>query len=107
MVMQVLDSPDLDQPRHLVVRSVSYGGAPAPPDLVRRIRRALPVGEPGNGYGLTETSAVTSMNTGEDYVRQPDSVGQTMPVTDVAIVPEDFAGEEPDPDRVRGPRGHR
>ena len=85
------------------MRGVSYGGAPAPPDLVRRIREAFPVGQPSNGYGLTETSSVTSMNTGDDYVAKPDSVGPPVPVCDVAVVPEDFAGDEPDGTIARGP----
>ena len=103
MVMQVLDSPDFDRRDVSSVRSVSYGGAPAPPELVRRIRQHFPVGQPSNGYGLTETSAVTSMNTGDDYVRRPDSVGPPVPVTDVAVVPEDYEGAEPDPSRPQGP----
>jgi long-chain acyl-CoA synthetase len=103
MVMQVLDSPRFGDYDTSSVRSVSYGGAPAPPDLVRRIRAAWPVGQPTNGYGLTETSSVTSMNSGGDYVAKPDSVGPPVPVTDVAVVPEDYAGEEPGPDIARGP----
>ncbi len=75
MVMQVLDSPNFSKFDTSSVRGVSYGGAPAPPDLVRRIREAWPVGQPSNGYGLTETSSVTSMNSGGDYVAKPDSVG--------------------------------
>ena len=96
MVMQVLDSPNFSKFDTSSIRGVSYGGAPAPPDLVRRIREAWPVGQPSNGYGLTETSSVTSMNSGADYVAKPDSVGPPVPVCDVAIVPEDFAGDEPD-----------
>jgi long-chain acyl-CoA synthetase len=103
MVMQILDSPDLTKRDTSTVRSVSYGGAPAPPELVRRIRETFPVGQPGNGYGLTETSAVTAMIAGEDYVRHPDSVGPAVPVCDVAVVPEDYDGAEPDPSRPRGP----
>jgi len=95
MVMQVLDSAAFSKHDTSSIRSVSYGGAPAPPDLVRRIREALPAGQPSNGYGLTETSSVTSMNSGGDYVAKPDSVGPPVPVTDVAIVPEDFTGDEP------------
>jgi len=95
MVMQVLDSPAFTKYDTSSIRSVSYGGAPAPPDLVRRIREAWPVGQPSNGYGLTETSSVTSMNTGADYVAKPDSVGPPVPVSDVAIVPEEYAGAEP------------
>ncbi len=113
MVMQVLDSPDFTKRDTSSVRSISYGGAPAPPDLVRRIKEHFPVGSPGNGYGLTETSAMTTMNSGDDYVRKPDSVGPPAPVCDVAVVPEDYEGEEPpdlppDADRIgelwiRGP----
>ena len=103
MVMQVLDSPNFSKFDTSSIRAVSYGGAPAPPDLVRRIREAWPIGQPSNGYGLTETSSVTSMNTGDDYVARPESVGPPVPVCDVAVVPEDFTGDEPDGTLPRGP----
>ena len=106
MVMQVLDSPNFAKYDTSSIRGVSYGGAPAPPDLVRRIREAWPVGQPSNGYGLTETSSVTSTNSGGDYVAKPDSVGPAVPVCDVAVVPEDYAADEPDdtiPARPRRP----
>jgi len=103
MALQILDSPAFESRDTSSVRSVSYGGAPAPPELVRRIKAAFPDGQPGNGYGLTETSAATSMNTGPDYVARPDSVGTPVPVTDVAVVPEDFEGSEPPEDRPTGP----
>ena len=95
MVMQVLDSPEFAKRDTSSVQSISYGGAPAPPDLVRRIKEHFPTGAPGNGYGLTETSAMTTMNAGDDYVRKPDSVGPPAPVCDVAVVPEDYEGDEP------------
>ena len=103
MVMQVLDSPNFSKFDTSSIRGVSYGGAPAPPDLVRRIREAWPVGQPSNGYGLTETSSVTSMNSGGDYVARPESVGPPVPVCDVAVVPEDFSADEPDATIPRGP----
>jgi steroid-24-oyl-CoA synthetase len=103
MVMQVLDSPNFSKFDTSSIRGVSYGGAPAPPDLVRRIRAAWPVGQPSNGYGLTETSSVTSMNSGADYVAKPDSVGPPVPVCDVAVLPEDFGQDEPDDSAPRGP----
>jgi long-chain acyl-CoA synthetase len=103
MALQILDSPAFESRDTSSVRSVSYGGAPAPPELVRRIKAAFPDGQPGNGYGLTETSAATAMNAGPDYVARPDSVGPAVPVTDVAVVPEDFEGAEPPPDRAKGP----
>ena len=95
VVMRILDSPDLQRRDVSSVRSVSYGGAPAPPDLVRRINEAFSTGQAGNGYGLTETSAATALNGAEDYVQRPDSVGRAVPVADVAVVPEGFTGEDP------------
>ena len=103
MVMQVLDAPSFATRDTSSVRSVAYGGAPAPPDLVRRITEHFPVGAPSNGYGLTETSSVTTMNTGDDYVRKPDSVGPPVPVCDVVVVPDGFAGAEPLADLPRSP----
>ena len=103
MALQILDAPSFATRDTSSVRSVAYGGAPAPPELVKRIKAAFPDGQPGNGYGLTETSAATSMNTGPDYVARPDSVGTPVPVTDVAVGPEDYVGTAPAPDRPRGP----
>ena len=103
MVMQILDSPDFARRDTSSVRSIAYGGAPAPPDLVRRIAEHFPVGEPANGYGLTETSSVTTMNSGPDYQRKPDSVGPAVPVCDVVVVPDDYEGEEPPADGPSGP----
>ena len=102
MVMQVMDSPRFSTYDTSSVRTVSYGGAPAPPDLLRRIREAWPVGLPSTGYGLTETSSLISMNSGSDYVAKPSSVGTPVPVCDVAVVPEGFDGEEPGDDHPPG-----
>ncbi len=95
MVMQVIDSPDFAKRDTTSITAVAYGGAPAPPDLVRRITQFFPAGSPSNGYGLTETSSVTTMNNGPDYVRKPGSVGPPVPVCEVAVVPEGFEGDEP------------
>jgi long-chain acyl-CoA synthetase len=86
MVWQVLDSPDFERRDTSSVRSVSYGGAPAPPELVRRINEHFPAASPGNGYGLTETSSMTTYNAGADYLAHPDSVGVPVPVCDVKVV---------------------
>ncbi|MGH9172241.1 MAG: class I adenylate-forming enzyme family protein [Acidimicrobiales bacterium] len=89
MVWQVLDSPDFSKTDTSSITNVSYGGAPAAPELVKRIKQHFPGGTPSNGYGLTETSSVTSMNTGADYVARPDSCGPPVPVCDVKVVGED------------------
>ncbi len=81
---------------------VSYGGAPIAESLVRRIEEAFPNARVGNGFGLTETSSLTSFLPHEEAAEHADSVGFAMPVVDLAL-------DEPDPDTgvgellVRGP----
>ncbi len=89
MVWQVLESPDFARRDISSVTSVGYGGAPAAPELVRRIREAFPLSTASNGYGLTETSAITTTNAGVDYEQKPDSVGVPMPICDVKVVDVD------------------
>jgi long-chain acyl-CoA synthetase len=86
MVMQVLDHPDFERRDTSSVRGVGYGGAPAPPELVRRIKAHFPGGSASNGYGLTETSSLSTMNSGADYEAKPDSVGPPVPVVSVMVV---------------------
>src|SRR4029077_5798788 len=73
------------------VKSIGYGGAPAAPELVRRIEAMFPGRTPSNGYGLTETSSVTTMNSGTDYQQKPERVGVPVAVCDVKVVDEDGA----------------
>jgi acyl-CoA synthetase (AMP-forming)/AMP-acid ligase II len=94
MVMQVLDHPDFARRDTSSVRGVGYGGAPAPPDLVRRIEEHFGSVPASNGYGLTETSSLSTMNTGADYVRKPDSVGPPVPVVTVKVVDPDGGNAE-------------
>ena len=89
MVWQVLESPDFEKRDISSVKSIGYGGAPAPPELVRRIEAMFPGRIPSNGYGLTETSSVTTLNTGVDYLAHPDSVGVPVAVVDVKVVDEE------------------
>ena len=88
MVWQVLEHPDFERRDLSSLRAVGYGGAPAAPELVRAIEQRFPGRMPSNGYGLTETSSVTTMNAGADYLAHPDSVGVPVPVCDVQVVDE-------------------
>jgi len=86
MVWQVLEHDRFGDYDLSSVENIGYGGAPAAPQLVEKIAKLFPHVAPSNGYGLTETSAATSQNVGEDYKLRPDSVGPAMPVCDVKIV---------------------
>jgi long-chain acyl-CoA synthetase len=89
MVWQAMEHPDFERRDLSSLRNVAYGGAPAAPELVRAIEERFPGRSPSNGYGLTETSSVTTMNGGVDYVRHPDSVGVPVPVCEVKVVDDD------------------
>jgi acyl-CoA synthetase (AMP-forming)/AMP-acid ligase II len=84
------------------VRAVSYGGAPIAPDLVHRIQAAFPTARVGNGFGLTETSSVSTYLPDEYATEHADSVGFAAPVVDLDVA-------EPDPGTgvgellIRGP----
>ena len=89
MVWQVLQSPSFATRDISSVTNIGYGGAPAPPELVRRIEELFPGRSPSNGYGLTETSSLSTSNAGADYIRKPDSVGAPVAVVDVKVVDDD------------------
>jgi long-chain acyl-CoA synthetase len=89
MVWQVLESPDFKRRDTSSIASVSYGGAPAASELVKRIKEAFPRSVASNGYGLTETSALAISNIGIDYERKPDSVGVPVATCEVKIVDAD------------------
>ena len=84
------------------VRYVSYGGAPIAPDLVHRLQTAFPDARVGNGFGLTETSSVSTYLPDEYAAEHADSVGFAAPVVDLDVA-------EPDPGTgvgellIRGP----
>jgi acyl-CoA synthetase (AMP-forming)/AMP-acid ligase II len=73
------------------VRWVSYGGAPIAASMVHKIMEAFPKARVGNGFGLTETSSLTSFLPHEEAAEHADSVGFAMPVVDIAL-------HEPDAD---------
>jgi long-chain acyl-CoA synthetase len=86
MAWQVLESPSLATRNTESVERVAYGGAPAPPELVRRLKQAFPRAVAGNGYGLTESSAIACSIAADDYVARPDSVGPPVPICDAKVV---------------------
>jgi acyl-CoA synthetase (AMP-forming)/AMP-acid ligase II len=77
------------------VRWVSYGGAPISESLMHDIMSAFPNARVGNGFGLTETSSLTSFLPHEEAAAHADSVGFAMPIADLAL-------DEPDPETGAG-----
>ena len=74
------------------IEAIGYGGAPAAPELVRKIREVFGA-LPGNGWGMTETMATVTGHSSEDYLNRPDSCGPPVAVADLRIVSEDGTTE--------------
>ncbi|MBA2280248.1 MAG: AMP-binding protein [Acidimicrobiia bacterium] len=65
--------------------SVGGGGAPAPPELVKRVESTFRRARPGIGYGMTETNAYGPQNSGDDYVTHPTSTGRATPILEIEV----------------------
>jgi long-chain acyl-CoA synthetase len=70
------------------IESISYGGAPSAPDLVRKIREVFGA-LPGNGWGMTETTATVTGLSAEDYLNRPTSCGPPVAVAQLKVLDED------------------
>lgn len=95
MPLQVIESPIFRQHDTSSVMAVLFGGAPPSPELARRIKDVFPNASASNGYGLTETSGVATVNVAEDYLAKPASAGVPAPVSRVKIMDRDGSAELP------------
>ncbi len=93
MVWRVCEHPDRHDYDTSSVKSVAFGGSPSADELQRMIRDTFPnVSSTANAYGLTETSSVATVISGQDALDKPTSVGPPVPTVRVKIV--DPEGEE-------------
>ena len=91
MSREIVLNPDFDRYDTSSLGSLGGGGSPLHPDLVDKISRSIPSGNPGTGYGLTETSGVVTMNIGPIYRGKPTTVGQPLPTVEAKVVDDDGA----------------
>jgi len=92
MSWDLLESPAFERYDTSSLQNVGGGGAPAPPDLVRRVEQGFRHGRPNIGYGMTETNAYGPQNAGDDYLRKPRSAGRVLPIMELRVTDE--AGRE-------------
>ncbi len=85
MSWDLLESPSFAERDVSSLRSIGGGGAPMPPELVKRIDENFSKGRPGLGYGMTETNAYGPQNSGQDFLDHPTSTGRTIPIVDMRV----------------------
>jgi long-chain acyl-CoA synthetase len=81
----LLESPRFADFDTSSLRSVGGGGAPAPPELVKRVASSFAKGGPSIGYGMTETNAYGPGNNGADYTSHPTSTGRSTPILEIDV----------------------
>jgi len=71
------------------VELATYGGAPIAPSLVGEIKKSFGSARVGNGFGLTETSSVSTFLPHEYADTHADSVGFAVPTVDLDVLDPD------------------
>ena len=80
MVWRVCEHPGRHDYDTSSVTTVAFGGSPSADELQRKVADTFPnVRSTSNAYGLTETSSVATVISGEDAKRKPWSVGPPVP----------------------------
>ena len=82
---RMLEHPDFDRYDVSTVTSVGSGGAPFPPELIRELNRRMPNAGIGNGYGMSETVGIGTVQRGPDMATHPESVGPAYPGVEIEI----------------------
>ncbi|MEI9849959.1 MAG: class I adenylate-forming enzyme family protein [Sphingomonas sp.] len=82
---QLLEHPERARYDLSSLEAISYGGAPSAPELVKRIYEEFGA-LPGNGWGMTETTATVTQHLGEDYLARPTSAGPPVAVADLKVM---------------------
>ncbi len=99
MSWEILNHPERPNYDLSTIQSFAAGGAPRPPEHVRRLNDEMPA-PPALGYGLTETNAIGCGSFSTNYLEKPNSTGRAYrPLVDLAIL--DDAGN-PVPQGERG-----
>ncbi len=93
MSYEILTNPNRKNYDLSTCRSYAGGGAPRPPEHVKRLSEEMGDAKPLLGYGLTETNAFGCGIINENYLAKPLSTGPaSKPLVDLAIL-DDNGGE--------------
>ncbi len=88
-----VNHPDVDNYDFPTITSIGSGGAPMPKELQTQINKVFPnaIDSAAIGYGLTESTALATINYGQMYKNKPHSAGRPLPTIEVEI--RDVAGK--------------
>tara|TARA_Y100000768_G_C23989291_1_gene691112 strand:- start:3621 stop:5306 length:1686 start_codon:yes stop_codon:yes gene_type:complete len=83
---ELLNHPDKDKYDLSSLKTLGGGGGPRPAEHVKLLDDNFE-GRPGIGYGLTETNALGTLGSGDEYISNPSSAGRVVPpLTEIKII---------------------
>jgi long-chain acyl-CoA synthetase len=110
MILDLLESPRLQEIDYSSLFSLGIGGAATPPRVARLLQERLPQNFSGTGWGMTETNAQGASLTGRAFHQKPGSAGFPHPIAQFRICDEQGT-ELPDGERgeiwIRSPTNIR
>ncbi|MBV6418631.1 MAG: Long-chain-fatty-acid--CoA ligase [Steroidobacteraceae bacterium] len=87
MVMQLVEHPDFDfDAMRPLLAGIGFGGAGLPHRVIGQVLDRLGATMSGVGFGMTETSGVTSAISGEGFRARPTCSGTLSPIIQLRIV---------------------
>ena len=87
---ELLNHPDRDNYDLSSLKVLGGGGGPRPAEHVKMLDDNFK-GRPGIGYGLTETNALGTLGSGDEYIQHPSSAGRVVPpLTEIKIIDDDW-----------------
>ena len=87
---ELLNHPDKNNYDLSSLRTLGGGGGPRPSEHVKLLDDNFE-GRPGIGYGLTETNALGTIASGDEYVNNPSTARRVIPpLTEIKIIDKDW-----------------
>jgi fatty-acyl-CoA synthase len=86
MFRAVLDDPELERFDRTSLRTGIMAGAPCPVELMHQVVHRLHMSEIAIGYGMTETSPLSTMSARDDALeRRVSTVGRVLPHIEITV----------------------
>merc|ERR1719498_1692221 len=84
MSYELMDHPNFEKYDTSSLRSCGGGGAAMKPSMPAQVAQKFKNAQPIQGFGMTETNAVTTLNSADTYFAKPESCGR--PVMNIDMV---------------------
>lgn len=88
---QILKLKGLDSYDSSSLRLMAYAGSPMPVSAIHGLQKHFPDVDLHNFFGLTETTSMTHVLTGEEAPDRPDSIGRLLPFVEARIADKEGA----------------